>query len=62
VKVHYCIGKAVALALFSVSIAGCSNPFSDDPKQIDAEGQSADIRRSGDNPPGSARRPLRRLR
>jgi len=44
VKVHYCIGKAVALALFSVSIAGCSNPFSDDPKQIDAEGQSADIR------------------
>lgn len=43
-KIQDCIGKAVALALFSVSISGCSNPFSNDPKQVDAEGQNAQVR------------------
>jgi len=39
VKVQNGIGKAVALALFSLSVAGCGNagPLSSDPKTIDAE-------------------------
>ncbi len=36
-RVHYRIGKTVALALLSVSYAGCSNPFSNDPGRVDAE-------------------------
>jgi murein L,D-transpeptidase YcbB/YkuD len=42
VKVHYGIGKAVALALFSVSLASCGNPFASDPKHVDAQALGAD--------------------
>ena len=42
VKVHYGIGKAVALALFSVSLSSCGNPFASDPKHVDAEALGAD--------------------
>ena len=34
-RVHYGIGKAIALALFATSLSSCGNPFSD-PKQVDA--------------------------
>lgn len=40
-KIPFCIGKAVALALFSVSLAGCGNPFASDPNHIDAESLGA---------------------
>ena len=36
------IGKAVALALLSVSLSNCGNPFSSDPKHVDAEALGAD--------------------
>jgi len=41
VRVHSCIGKAVALALLSVSVAGCDNPFASRPRSVDAESGSA---------------------
>jgi len=48
VRVPVCIGKAVALALLSVSLSNCGNPFSSDPKQVDAKelgaNASADVR------------------
>lgn len=47
-RVPVCIGKAVALALLSVSLSNCGNPFSSDPKHVDAEAlgakASADVR------------------
>ena len=46
VRVHYGIGKAVALALFSVSLSSCGNPFNRDPKVVDA--QSLGVDASGD--------------
>jgi murein L,D-transpeptidase YcbB/YkuD len=41
VRVHSWIGKAVALALLSVSVAGCDNPFASGPRSVDAESGSA---------------------
>jgi murein L,D-transpeptidase YcbB/YkuD len=41
VKVPVCIGKAVALVLLSVSLSNCGNPFSSDPKHVDAEALGA---------------------
>ncbi len=35
-RVPVCVGKAVALALLSVHLANCGNPFSTDLKQVDA--------------------------
>ena len=47
-RVPVCIGKAVALALLSVSLSNCGNPVSVDPKQVDAKAlganASADVR------------------
>jgi len=47
VRVHSCLGKAAALALLSVSLPSCGNPFAD-PNHIDAEalgaGASRDVR------------------
>ena len=41
-KVHCCFGRAVALALLSVSVASCgNNPLSHDPKTIDASALGA---------------------
>lgn len=36
-RVHFRIGKAVALALLSVSAGSCGNPFAEDPKHVDSE-------------------------
>ena len=41
VRVHDCIGKAVALALLSVPLASCGNPFGSDPNMVDAEAVGA---------------------
>lgn len=43
-RVHICVGKVVALALLSVSIAGCGNGFASTPKTVDAQafGSNAD--------------------
>ena len=41
VRVHHCIGKAVALALFSVPLASCGNPFAPDPNMVDTEAVGA---------------------
>lgn len=47
-RVHSGIGKAVALALFALSLSSCGNPFDRDPKQVDAtalgKDTSADVR------------------
>ena len=40
-RVPACVGKAVALALLSVSLASCGNPFESDPKHVDAEALGA---------------------
>ena len=40
-KVHNCIGKAVALALLSVSVAACDNPLASGSKSVDADSGSA---------------------
>jgi L,D-transpeptidase YcbB len=42
VRVPVCLGKAVALALLSVSLSNCGNPFASDPKHVDAESLGAD--------------------
>ena len=41
-RVQYGIGKAVALALFSVSLSSCGNPFDRDPKVVDAQSLGVD--------------------
>ena len=40
-RVHSSLGKAVALALLSVSLSNCGNPFASDPKHVDAESLGA---------------------
>ena len=40
-RVNCCFGRAVALALLSVSVASCGNPLSRDPKTIDASSLGA---------------------
>jgi murein L,D-transpeptidase YcbB/YkuD len=45
VRVQFCLGKAVALALLSVSLVSCGNPFDRDPKHVDAESLGANATR-----------------
>lgn len=40
-RVYCCIGKAVALALLSVSVAGCEDSFGSNPRTIDAQALGA---------------------
>ena len=41
-RVPVCTGKAIALALLSVSLSSCGNPFDRDPKHVDAQALGAD--------------------
>jgi len=45
VRVQSCLGKAVALALLSVPLSSCGNPFASDPKHVDAEALGANAGR-----------------
>jgi murein L,D-transpeptidase YcbB/YkuD len=42
VRIHVCLGKAVALALLSVSLVSCGNPFDRDSRHVDADALGAD--------------------